>query len=161
MAFRDELTGLPARRALNEDLLKLGSTYTVAMVDIDCFKAFNDTYGHLAGDETLKAVGQAIRDAAGRPLDVVARYGGEEFGVLLPGTNPRGAMTIGEKIRHTVKALDIRHAGSTIADRVTVSVGLASAVPKNESSFLGLVEQADQALYAAKDAGRDRVRRYA
>ncbi|WP_286917917.1 GGDEF domain-containing protein [Pseudomonas sp. UBA6276] len=157
MAFRDELTGLPGRRAFNECLQRVGPTYTIAMVDVDHFKRFNDLYGHPAGDECIKAVGQAVLSCVGRSGDLVVRYGGEEILVLLPESDETGAWQVAEKVLLAVRALAIAHAGSDLGI-VTISAGVH--VWRNNDPDAGaqnLVEAADQALYRAKTSGRNRV----
>jgi diguanylate cyclase (GGDEF)-like protein len=128
---------------------------SIAMLDIDFFKKFNDALGHLEGDRCLKAVADAIRGAVKRPGDFVARYGGEEFVVVLPNTGEADAARIGDELRREVKALQIPHPDSLANPWVTISVGTATAVPTREGSHLAMLHEADQALYAAKTNGRD------
>ena len=122
------------------------------MVDIDNFKALNDTYGHPVGDQVLKAVADAVARAV-RDEDVPARYGGEEFAVLLRNPSPAVALEVGERIRAAVAALDLKALGPP---RVTVSVGVATA-NSGDQPIPAIIDQADEALYRAKRAGRDRV----
>ncbi len=170
MAFRDELTTLPARRALNEALLKLGNTYTVAMVDIDFFKKFNDRYGHDVGDQVLAMVATLLGrvGGGGRPF----RYGGEEFTILFPGKELKEAEPHLEALRQAVaeagfkvrsaeragKNSDSRKKSGDSAKKVslTISIGMAQrdAVKKTPQ---GVIKAADQALYRAKEGGRNRV----
>ncbi|MEF3697848.1 GGDEF domain-containing response regulator [Desulfolutivibrio sp.] len=127
------------------------------MIDIDFFKAFNDTYGHLRGDCCLKAVAEAICTVLKRPGDFVARFGGEEFVVILPATDETGALAIAEEIRENVRSLDIEHASSTAADHITVSIGAASVTPRVDQGGKALLLASDGALYQAKTNGRNRV----
>jgi diguanylate cyclase (GGDEF)-like protein len=158
-ARTDELTVLPNRRYFDEYCLLLASRrrasdkVAILAVDVDHFKQINDAYGHHTGDLALHAIGNAMQ-AAVREEDVPARYGGEEFMVLLRNPEPGVALEIGERIRKTVRELDLAEAGVT--DRLTVSVGVATGHPAAET--IGeIVARADQALYAAKRTGRDRV----
>jgi diguanylate cyclase (GGDEF)-like protein len=160
----DGLTGLFNRRQLDLDLeeeyqraARDGRPLGVILVDIDHFKPFNDTYGHQNGDECLKRVATAIREAVARPGDRVARYGGEEFAVILPGANLAGTAAVAEGIRRRVESLDIGHPCSATAPRVTISLGVASIIPRTRSPWSEIVAQADQALYEAKRRGRNRV----
>ncbi|OYQ32593.1 hypothetical protein CHU95_17590 [Niveispirillum lacus] len=164
MATTDALTGI-ANRRMFEDILRreeakasrAAHNAAVLMIDIDLFKSFNDTYGHGAGDATLRSVAQAVTRAVTRGGDLVARIGGEEFAVLLTETDLAGARVVAERIRADVVALGIRHTGSPHG-HVTVSVGLAAAA--TEATALNLddaLNHADQALYDAKKNGRNRV----
>jgi len=130
---------------------------SVLMIDIDCFKAYNDTYGHQAGDLALKRVAAILGERIRRKTDLVGRYGGEEFGVLLPNTKPLAAVGIAEELRLAVHAAALAHESSTVAPVVTVSIGVASMVPTESNTFSTLIRMADQALYRAKASGRDRV----
>lgn len=170
MAFADELTGLPARRALNEALLKLGSCYTLAMVDIDFFKKFNDTHGHDVGDQVLRMV--AARLAAVRGGGRAYRYGGEEFALLFAGRSIEEALPVLEQLRENVERSEFsmrgrfrprkkptrpktkKKAANTL--RVTVSIGVAErgGLLKEPAQVL---KAADQALYRAKKRGRNQV----
>jgi two-component system, chemotaxis family, response regulator WspR len=127
------------------------------MVDVDNFKKYNDTYGHLAGDEVLKSVGAAMLRSFARPTDLPARFGGEEFVVLLPATPIESLLTLGDRLRVNIEELKIPHAASQVCGHVTVSVGGAATIPKPEDTLLALVEVADQALYEAKNSGKNRV----
>jgi len=159
----DGLTGLNNRRYLDSFLdhewpraARERSAFSALMIDVDYFKFFNDTYGHLAGDEVLKAVAGVVRGCARRPADVAARYGGEEFVLILPATDLEGAGIVSEQICAEVRALDIpneRAAGG----RVTVSVGGATAIPAPGTSYKPLLETADAALYEAKRSGKDQA----
>jgi diguanylate cyclase (GGDEF)-like protein len=164
MAERDGLTGTYNRRRLNGHLrrawqqgIREHSPMALLMVDIDFFKAYNDRYGHQAGDEALKSVAGVLARAARRPLDFVARYGGEEFLVVLYDTSRDYAGELARKIIAGVRELNIPHAASGGAPKLTVSIGVAYVQPVGGRSPDGFVQLADEALYAAKHAGRDRV----
>ncbi|MBN1378815.1 MAG: diguanylate cyclase [Gammaproteobacteria bacterium] len=164
LALVDSLTSLPNRRSLDKNLdfewkraSREGKPLSTILLDIDFFKAFNDTYGHLAGDGCLKEVARTVQIASQRPADLTARYGGEEFAVLLPATEREGAVIVAERIRKEVERLGILHAASDINDVVTVSLGVATIVPTLDVSPLELLSKADKALYQAKAAGRNRV----
>lgn len=129
---------------------------SVAICDIDNFKAFNDSYGHQAGDECLKRVAQALDSVLKRPGDMVARYGGEEFGIILPYTNADAALAVGNMLRGIIESLQIPHNASTASNCVTVSIGVASYQGEDVSRD-DLVRIADQALYKAKASGRNFV----
>ncbi|ATG21069.1 diguanylate cyclase [Ralstonia pickettii] len=165
LADTDSLTGLGTRRALDAALevelrraKRSKQGLAVLMVDVDNFKAFNDHYGHVAGDNALTIVARCIVESVRRPGDFVGRYGGEEFCVLLPNTDLAGGVRMAEKIRHAVIAANQVHAG-TSSGHLTVSIGVSAFA---EDATLGtaeeqLVHQADQRLYEAKAAGRDTV----
>ena len=164
LADHDGLTGLLNRRSLEKEMtrrwesaLRLSEPLAVLMVDIDHFKAYNDTYGHQAGDECLITVASAIGSALERLQDTATRYGGEEFLVLLPGTDLTGAVKVASRILAAVKALGIPHKSSGVAAVVSVSVGVAATVPDRQASPAGLIEQADSRLYRAKSEGRNRL----
>jgi diguanylate cyclase (GGDEF)-like protein len=125
------------------------------MIDVDHFKNFNDTYGHLGGDACLKMVAQTIQQAIKRPADRCYRYGGEEFSALLPHTDLEGSIYIAENICRAVEALDFRIDGIRIP--VTISVGVSSTIPERDMACESLIAYADQALYQAKRNGRNRV----
>jgi diguanylate cyclase (GGDEF)-like protein len=127
------------------------------MLDIDYFKDFNDTNGHLAGDERLRQVAQALARTLGRAGDLVARYGGEEFVVLLPGMGAADAKALAERLRLSVEGLGLSHNASPVARVVTLSVGVATAVAEEGTSPALLLASADEALYRAKREGRNRV----
>ena len=128
----------------------------VLAIDVDHFKSFNDHYGHLQGDQALRAVATCIGAVARRPGDLSARTGGEEFGMVLPDTELAGALGLAEQIRSSVEGLDLRHDGSAFG-RLTVSIGVAVSLPKRGDICQDLLASADAALYTAKRAGRNRV----
>ncbi|MEZ0581481.1 diguanylate cyclase domain-containing protein [Erwinia sp. STN24] len=165
LALVDSLTGLANRRQFDlyldrslERANKLRSPMALLMIDVDSFKRFNDTYGHLAGDECLKYVGNALLNIGLRSDDLIARYGGEEFAVILTDCGQEAAMKVAERIREAVAALEIPHRNSESAAKVvTISIGLhvmQSNQPEDRQTLIG---QADKALYQAKLAGRNRV----
>jgi diguanylate cyclase (GGDEF)-like protein len=126
-------------------------------VDIDHFKDFNDRYGHQAGDEAMKSVAGQVARFARRPLDLAARYGGEEFAIILFDVKRSDAERIGEEVLQAVRELGIRHESSGTAPVLTVSMGIACVQPLARRSWAGIIQLADQALYAAKDHGRNRI----
>jgi diguanylate cyclase (GGDEF)-like protein len=129
----------------------------VLLVDIDCFKDYNDRYGHQAGDECLRAVAVSLSQCARRPLDFVARYGGEEFAVVLYEANREYVAEVLTRIQRSIAELNIPHEASTVASRLTVSIGAAFILPGANRTHEGLIQLADEALYSAKEQGRNRV----
>jgi diguanylate cyclase (GGDEF)-like protein/hemerythrin-like metal-binding protein len=127
------------------------------MIDVDYFKNFNDHYGHLAGDACLQAVAKAASSKMVRAIDLLARFGGEEFVVILPNTDSEGAYKVAVSICEAVSRVNIPHAASSVADHVTVSIGVTSILPDRQSTTDQAVATADQALYTAKQQGRNRV----
>ncbi|MNN20393.1 Phytochrome-like protein cph2 [compost metagenome] len=127
------------------------------MIDVDYFKAYNDTYGHVAGDEVLRRVAGVIRDNCARPADLPARFGGEEFSMILPATSAGGARLLAEKVRRAIESLQIPHSGSPTSDMVTISIGGAVIVPDENGDASRLVQAADAGLYQAKRNGRNQV----
>lgn len=163
VASHDGLTGLLNRAAFDAELRRVWDAATrsrepvaVIMLDIDHFKAYNDRYGHPAGDSCLREVATAFRQCARRPRDVVARYGGEELIAVLPGADAAHAEATGRAIVEAVASLRLPHDASLTRPHVTVSVGIASVDPVRESSPEAAIRYADRALYLAKDQGRDR-----
>jgi diguanylate cyclase (GGDEF)-like protein len=160
----DALTGIANRRRFDEVLrtewkraARNVMPMSLLMFDVDHFKAYNDNYGHGAGDDCLRRLGEALLNAELRPGDFVARYGGEEFAVILPSCHSTGARAIAERIRSLVEASQLRHEFSQCAPVVTVSVGCATQKPALGGDVSGLFLAADQALYRAKQDGRNRV----
>ncbi len=159
----DGLTGLANRRSLDTTLqtewqraMRSRESLAIAMFDVDHFKKFNDQYGHLAGDECLKAIARILGAHARRPGDLAARFGGEEFVVILPGLGKEKAMAWAEDVRGDVLKRGIPHDGSPTG-MVTVSVGIAAVIPEQNDSVLEILRIADEALYRAKSEGRNRV----
>ena len=164
LSYMDALTGIPNRRHFEEIFemewrraLRAKAPIALMMIDVDSFKSYNDTFGHRAGDGCLTRVAQALDGAAARAGDLVARYGGDEFAAILAGTDAAGATDVAERLRAMVEALGIELGG---AERrvVTISVGVAAAVPGDVTSSELLLGAADQALYRAKHDGRNCVR---
>jgi diguanylate cyclase (GGDEF)-like protein len=163
MSMVDGLTGIANRRSFDQTLEqewrrgRRNSTHiSLIMIDIDNFKAYNDNYGHGAGDECLRLVARAIKSCLSRSGDFVGRYGGEEFVVLLPECDKDGALTVAEKIRRKVEELNIIHEFSGTADHITISLGCMSMSCEGDDSA-EMLRKADQALYSAKEHGRNRV----
>lgn len=164
LSNQDGLTGLSNRRYFDEYIegqwklaIRDQSPFSLLMIDVDNFKQYNDTYGHLAGDEVLKRVAIVMRQRFLRPTDLPARFGGEEFSVILPATPLAPLQSMGEDLRSGVEDLCILHRASDIGDYITISVGGASIIPKTGESFLQLIDRADEALYEAKNLGKNRV----
>lgn len=163
LAMADGLTGVANRRRFEEKMdkewrraMRDGSMLSVLMIDVDHFKPYNDLYGHVMGDSCLRQVAMAAQEVIHRSSDLFARYGGEEFVAVLPNTDSGGAQLVAEQIRRTVELLGLPHAGSS-RGVVTVSIGCATKTLGHESISTVLVDAADQALYQAKSAGRNRV----
>lgn len=163
-ANTDSLTGLSNRRYFDEAfaleyqrMTRSGEPLSLLMLDVDRFKNFNDHYGHLAGDNCLRQIGMTLTNNVIRVTDIVARYGGEEFVVVLVDTDQEGAVHVAERIRIAVEALAIPHLDSDVADVVTVTIGVVAVFPSRMDSMDRVVALADEALYRAKDAGRNRV----
>lgn len=164
LTLQDSLTGLGNRRLFDAafmeefDRAKRATSFlALIMIDVDYFKRYNDLYGHPTGDACLQQLGETLLEAGCRPGDVAVRYGGEEMAVLLPDTDRDGAVAMGERFRHAVLARAIPHGGNP-ETVVTVSIGAAACLPgQDESSCKSLLQSADQALYAAKERGRNQV----
>jgi len=163
LAISDGLTQIANRRHFNQSLQKEWKRLTreqlplsIILCDIDYFKLYNDTYGHLAGDTCLQQVARVLRRATQRPADLAARYGGEEFVVMLPNTDLAGAIRVTESVRSQIRRLAIAHVNSPVKPRVTLSFGVVSAIPHGDVSPESLIRAADLALYRAKALGRDR-----
>ena len=164
LSATDGLTGLANRRKFDQDWAaewqrasRHGLPLSVAMLDVDQFKTYNDHYGHQAGDVCLKMLAQTLASTVQRSGELVARYGGEEFVVILPGQNAPEAFAAMERIRSAVQALGLPHAKATVAGVVTISIGVASCMPQQGQSSASLIEAADAALYQAKNQGRNKV----
>jgi diguanylate cyclase (GGDEF)-like protein len=165
LSHTDSLTCLANRRSFFEKFetecrrsARSGNPISLIMMDVDFFKAYNDHYGHVAGDKCLCQIGQILCNATKRAGDIAARYGGEEFVVLLPETNLEGSVHFAEALKNKIEALSIKHAYSEVADIVTVSMGVSTIVPTIDDSSETFLKEADAALYEAKENGRNRVR---
>lgn len=163
LAKIDGLTGIYNRRFFDAQLFeemrrhhRLASPLGLAIVDIDFFKAYNDGYGHIRGDDCLREVAQTISASTRRPGEVVARYGGEEFTIILPSIEESNARHYGEWICEQVRARKLEHAYSKVFEYVTVSVGITCFVPQRDDTAKDITGPADQALYLAKANGRNR-----
>jgi diguanylate cyclase (GGDEF)-like protein len=164
LAQHDALTGTKNRRVFDEHLARLwqqaiedGRTVAILLIDVDHFKAYNDRYGHQAGDQTLRRVARTLQVLVSRPLDVLARYGGEEFAAILYDVDTYQARFVAERMRREVSELAIEHRGSRVSTVVTISVGVAVIEPAVERKPRGAIQLADEALYKAKSGGRNRV----
>jgi len=164
LTMTDGLTEIANRRRFDQHLdqewrrcARLRIPLSAIMIDIDHFKAFNDNYGHTAGDECLKQIAQTLAEIPTRAGDLVARFGGEEFACLLPGTDGEGAATIAGRLLEAVSALAIPHAWSELSETVSISAGVGTMVPDRDLQPQDLIRQADEMLYQAKNAGRNRV----
>ena len=160
----DGLTGLSNRRYFNEYMqaewkraARSKEPLSILMIDVDHFKQYNDTYGHIAGDDVLRKVAHALKESCRRSTDLAARYGGEEFAVILPETPFAEIQRLGEKICQAVEALSLPHSASSAAKCVTISAGGATTTPQHGEAFSSVVDAADKALYEAKRAGRNRA----
>ncbi|TGE34369.1 response regulator [Desulfosporosinus sp. Sb-LF] len=166
-SLSDGLTGVANRRHFDEVLLnELGRSkrdkhpLSFVMLDIDFFKLYNDTYGHLQGDDCLRKVALAAQNTLKRTGDFLARYGGEEFAVILPNTDSEGALTLANEIRLAIENLRIPHSASKCKDIVTISLGVATLHPGEDITHEELIKLADQALYLSKESGRNKVSHY-
>lgn len=160
----DGMTGMVNRRHFDEKILieskraiRNKTPLGLIMLDIDHFKLYNDSYGHLQGDECLIEIAKNIREQAKRPADLVARYGGEEFVLLLPETDMAGTLKVANDIRQAVERLEIPHQSSLTSEYVTVSLGAFNCIPGPEDTPEKLLQQTDIFLYQAKETGRNRV----
>ena len=164
LSFLDGLTGIPNRRYFDKTLRQEWRRtrreelpLSLVMIDIDFFKDYNDAYGHLQGDDCLRQVARTLEASLHRPGDMVFRYGGEEFAAILPGTDAAGATAVAEKIREAVSGLSIPHSRSGVGDTITISLGVATSPPEGTDDREAFIAHADGALYAAKQAGRNRI----
>ncbi|MDR3587624.1 MAG: diguanylate cyclase [Desulfosporosinus sp.] len=164
LSLLDGLTGIANRRSFDQRLLqesrrtkRENSPLSLIILDIDYFKAFNDTYGHLKGDDCLKKVAFTLNQTLKRPGDFTARYGGEEFAVVLPNTDDVGAAIIAEELRVSIDAAKIAHINSSCVDHVTVSIGVVTRFPGQADTPDDLIMAADRALYRSKHEGRNQV----
>lgn len=164
LSYMDGLTGISNRRYFDMVLEKEWRRaarerlpISIAMIDIDYFKFYNDTYGHQAGDDCLKQVALALKDALFRPGDFIARYGGEEFVAVMSNISISGAKSVAERMQNNIKRLAIPHETSLISEHVTVSMGVACMVPDKDADTAELVQMADANLYRAKETGRNKI----
>ena len=163
LSRQDGLTGIANRRYFDSYLVtevrrgaRERQPLSLILSDVDHFKAFNDCYGHQAGDDCLRRVAAALSSAGRRPADLAARYGGEEFAMVLPGTVLDGAVDVAQAVSRVIEGLAIPHERSAVDRRVTLSQGVVSLTPEKETSSEDLIQRADQALYLAKQQGRNR-----
>jgi diguanylate cyclase (GGDEF)-like protein len=164
MVARDGLTGIQNRRMFDQHIQRVwqqavreGERVAVLLADIDCFKDYNDRYGHQAGDECLRAVAHSLSQCARRPLDFTARYGGEEFALVLYEASREYVAEVLTRIQRSIAELNIPHEASRVAGRLTLSIGAAYILPSSRRTPEGLIQLADEALYSAKEQGRNRV----
>jgi diguanylate cyclase (GGDEF)-like protein len=164
MAFVDGLTGVFNRRYFDMRLgqewaraARSASTLALVIADVDCFKSYNDHYGHQAGDDCLRQIARHMKNKLARPADLVARYGGEEFACILPDTDTEGAIAVAVRLEKAVRSLDLPHVKAACGGIVTISLGVVAAVPAEGRDVNALLAEADRALYCAKAAGRARV----
>jgi diguanylate cyclase (GGDEF)-like protein len=163
LSRQDGLTGLANRRHFDSYLLtevkrasREHQPLSLILADVDYFKAFNDCYGHQAGDDCLRQIASALKAVGRRPADLAARYGGEEFAIVLPSTAMEGAIDVAKALARTIEQTAIPHARSGVGDKLSVSQGVASLIPAHDSKPETLIGFADQALYQAKQQGRNR-----
>ena len=164
LVARDGLTGIQNRRMFDQHIQRIWEQavreqkrVAVLLADIDCFKDYNDRYGHQAGDECLRAVAVSLNQCARRPLDFVARYGGEEFAVVLYEASREYVAEVLTRIQRSIAELNIPHEASRVASRLTLSLGAAFILPSGNRTPDGLIQLSDEALYSAKEQGRNRV----
>ena len=164
LVFLDGLSGVFNRRYFDQQIsvewarsVRATSPLSLLLLDVDYFKLYNDHYGHVAGDECLKAIATVLRGAVHRPADLVARFGGEEFVLLLPDTASAGAAIVAKRIHAQLAELGVPHLSSPIGAHVTVSIGVAELRPGSTSCLQLLLAAADAALYQAKQRGRNRT----
>lgn len=165
LSIIDELTQIANRRSLDDNLEKewlrsrrMSTPISMMMIDVDYFKQYNDEFGHLKGDECLICIADYLTKNLNRSGDFVARYGGEEFCIIMPETNLNGAIKFAEIIHSGVRELKIPNPGSEVSKYLTVSIGVASAIPNNEDTYMDLLYTSDKALYNAKNDGRNIIR---
>lgn len=164
LATYDSLTQIANRRRFDDyleqqwkQMARERSPLAILLCDIDHFKEYNDTYGHLAGDDCLKQVAQTLSRSLKRPSDLVARYGGEEFAVILPQTNLEGALKVAELMQMAIQQLQVPHTQSPVTSHITLSIGVASTTPLPQNPATTLLDMADNALYLAKQRGRNQI----
>lgn len=164
LSLKDTLTGLNNRRAFNqyferewELARRNGTLISMLMIDVDDFKLFNDTYGHVAGDNCLIDIATVVQDSVNRPTDFVVRYGGEELACILPNTDIHGAKNIAQLIQQNIADLAIEHKASAVSENVTVSIGIASTIPVDGVTSIHLTKASDECLYEAKERGKNQI----
>lgn len=160
----DGLTGIPNHRTFEEVLdnewrraRRNQTTLSLLMLDIDYFKAYNDHYGHLAGDDCLHHLAHGLTTVTRRPADFIARYGGEEFVILLPDTDIEGACLTANRVQSKITLMSLPHEFSQVANRITLSIGISSMIPTDNQYSADLVKSADEMLYKAKQNGRNQI----
>jgi diguanylate cyclase (GGDEF)-like protein len=163
LSRQDSLTGIANRRYFDSYLLsevrrasRDREPLSLILADVDNFKAYNDCYGHQAGDDCLRQVASALKSVGKRPADLAARYGGEEFAMVLPGTTVEGAVDVAKSLVRAIEGMSIPHARSGVSNTVSLSQGIASLIPVQDTKPENIIELADQALYQAKQQGRNR-----
>jgi diguanylate cyclase (GGDEF)-like protein/PAS domain S-box-containing protein len=165
LSATDGLTGISNRRRFDDFLeqewhraMRSKTPLSLIFMDIDFFKGFNDHYGHLAGDECLRQLAQCLAGIIRRSIDLTARYGGEEFACILPDTDFDGAMWVANRIQQKVNDMNIPYSFSSVSDRVTISIGVATLIPSPGQLLSDLIQNADKLLYIAKQNGRNQIR---
>ena len=163
LSRQDSLTGIANRRYFDSVLLseirrasREREPLSLILADVDHFKAFNDCYGHQAGDDCLRRVASALKSVAKRPADLAARYGGEEFAMVLPMTTVEGAVDVAKSVVRAIDEMSIPHVRSGVSNTISLSQGIASLIPAHDTKPEQIIEFADQALYQAKQQGRNR-----
>jgi diguanylate cyclase (GGDEF)-like protein len=164
LSFKDGLTGVPNRRkfdsVLEEEWIRARREkhpISLLLIDIDFFKQYNDFYGHIVGDDCLKQVAQALSSAATRSRDFVARYGGEEFVMVLPEADSNAAMSVAERCKNHISRLAIPHLQSEVDEWLTISIGAGTLIPTHSDDLREFIDEVDQALYKAKQQGRNQI----
>jgi diguanylate cyclase (GGDEF)-like protein len=164
LSLTDPLTGIPNRRGFDQCLqaewdraIRTRQPLSIVLVDIDFFKQFNDRGGHAAADDALKSLADCLSKVAQRSTDLAARHGGDEYVLILPDTKSEGALAIAERVQGMIERLKLKNPGSPISSMMTVSEGVATALPDSKGSSSGLMLEADRALYQAKQMGRARI----
>lgn len=165
MSYLDGLTSVANRRYFEEffkrewkNAIRENCFLSLIMFDIDCFKAYNDTYGHLNGDDCLKKIATTLSNALKRPRDILCRYGGEEFIAVLPDTDKKGASTVAERFLRETKKLKIKHKTSSVSKNITISIGVTTIKPNKKTNSSLFINKADKALYGAKQSGRNCIK---
>lgn len=168
LSFKDGLTGVPNRRKLDSVLeeewiraRREKHPISLLLIDIDFFKQYNDFYGHIVGDDCLKQVAQALSAAATRSRDFFARYGGEEFVMVLPEADSNAAMSVAERCQNHISRLAIPHLQSEVDEWLTISIGAGTLIPTHSDDLREFIDEVDQALYKAKQQGRNQIQRSA